>query len=436
MADKPIGFDQKSVERIVKSVLFTERIGRNELDPIKGRSRKGHGFKSVRGIVVANVPADAETFQIEGVESLTQHAPVPADPLTVANTVHRYFAAGAVVYADYNYKIHENANWETVNYPDRHVRYGWCYTTAPAPVYQARTVGGIAAYDIEPGLPLGEAIVYRWGQEFTEDPPFDADGWLLLDATPDEVDVAIVRFASPLSQITAGQAVRLISNTEIQNGLVHGTDGVEIWGEPLTGGGGEQGPPGPAGPTGPTGPEGPQGPPGSGAANLSEGYCIEAVDEGGGVFSVHHDAITSNAGIQAVNVDPTDMQFWIHFKDAAAREDARWQTAKQYDPAAKCQVIVNFGDTDWDWVELQSYDNTKMQFVLQTSGDWDWHTITGYDPDKIQLLGHLDDATWHLKTIAEWLALLEGFVLANNQSLVHDAGLPPVWKDDVIECPP
>jgi hypothetical protein len=86
-----------------------------------------------------------------------------------------------------------------------------------------------------------------------------------------------------------------------------------------------------------------------------------------------------------------------------------------------------------DLTEIADYDGTKNQFPWHRTGTIEWESITGYDATKIQLLGH-DTGVWHLKTVAEWLALLPGYTLANAQSIGKDAADTPEWQDDDT-CP-
>jgi hypothetical protein len=138
---------------------------------------------------------------------------------------------------------------------------------------------------------------------------------------------------------------------------------------------------GPEGPQGDTGATGAPGTPGADGDTISEGYCIE--HDGTNPKVDHLNQMTSAAGTTAGDLDKNKFQFWMHepIPGTAARTDAKWTT------------------------------------------------VTGFDDTKTQLLGHIN-GTWHAKTIADWLKLLEGWNPAVDQSIGHDAGGEPMWQDD------
>lgn len=95
-------FDKRAVERIVRSVLATEKQLRNPNSPLLAEPFiLPFGF--VRGKAVVAFSSTTHTIQIRNVEPLGQGAPLPADPLTVVNVPHASGSAGDTVYAIYNY---------------------------------------------------------------------------------------------------------------------------------------------------------------------------------------------------------------------------------------------------------------------------------------------------------------------------------------------
>lgn len=73
------------------------------------------------------------------------------------------------------------------------------------------------------------------------------------------------------------------------------------------------------------------------------GYCIAKTGTG-----LEFDAITTQAGQRAVDIDTTKQQFMVHFGDAAARTDAKWKTGSGYQTGTT-QYLENETGT-WQWI--------------------------------------------------------------------------------------
>lgn len=98
-------WDEASIRRIIKSVLYTERQTMFKVGKDVGPPRLLPGFIMVRGKAVAAVTPDDDTFMIEQVHPLGQNTPKPDDPLRVVNVPGITANEGDTIYAAYKYAV-------------------------------------------------------------------------------------------------------------------------------------------------------------------------------------------------------------------------------------------------------------------------------------------------------------------------------------------
>lgn len=173
------------------------------------------------------------------------------------------------------------------------------------------------------------------------------------------------------------------------------------------------------------GPQGPQGDPGAPGDQVAEGYCIDLA--GTNPKTIHHDAITSAAGTQAVGINPDEFQFWMHDPGATTRDDAMWTTVADYDGAKDQMWWHQSGTFEFNDIADFSAAAACQICFAHFANVWKAKTLTGYDDEKTQLFGHVDDV-WQAKTIAEWLNLLPGYVAGDEQEIGHDENGPTEWR--------
>jgi hypothetical protein len=126
----------------------------------------------------------------------------------------------------------------------------------------------------------------------------------------------------------------------------------------------------------------------------TEGYCI-TIDG----TTIHHDAITTDAGATATDRALDKFQFWMHHPGASTRTDAKWRTIEDYDGTDSIQ-LPGHEDGDWNfrtidkWLEtVEDYavgaSASDMQFITHFQpggGPVIWKPATDYDVTKKQVL--------------------------------------------------
>ena len=192
------------------------------------------GYRLIRGTSTAAVSDTDPTFEIDNVVALTQGADLPAEPVRVANVHLKKYAEAAEIYAIYHSGVadHESTpvDWEALPLSgDIHLRFGWVSTAVGPFTAQSRpdlVEPPLPYFDIQPPTVPGTAVLLD----------FSDGGWMRLDPNTDGVGDEIVGFVSPYftggigTTNDEGSLILLISNVELRDGMVHGVDGVHIWG--------------------------------------------------------------------------------------------------------------------------------------------------------------------------------------------------------------